>query len=241
MTARLACVALAVVIAGCGGSSEPAPSGPPAAPINEAPVESPVESRVEPGPPPIKETPPPAEPKPYEPDPSGLGDACSETSACGWDHPCVPTRCVGSEHIGSSPACEERAPDPGECTCVAGHCALRPTTPASEPVSCKTTGNCGLDQGAGRCVDGAMRDANIMTRDQGPACHCNFETSTCEFVWVEPIECESVEQCWVSDSRPHHPIPRPKSLRGKKFRPCKDGEVAPLCTNGRCTLAAYSC
>jgi hypothetical protein len=214
---------------GCGGSNEPAPSEPPAK--GSAPI-------VEPTPEP---PPPPPERKPYVPDPSGMGDACSDTSPCGWDHPCVPTRCVGQEHIGTSPACEERAPEPGECTCLAGHCTLRPNAPASEPVSCKLTGSCGLDQGAGRCVDGAMQDANRGTRDHGPACHCNFESSTCEFVWVEPIECESVEQCWVSDSSPYHPIPRPKALRGKKFRPCKDGEVAPLCTNGRCTVAAYSC
>ena len=55
------------------------------------------------------------------------------------------------------------------------------------------------------------------------------------------ISTDDVAQCWVSDSAPYHPIPRPKSLRGRKFRPCQDGEVAPLCTNGHCTVAAYSC
>lgn len=226
-------LAVALLLAACGSSNEPAPIEPPApASVNQPDAD-------EPAPP----EPAPPEPKPpYVPDPSGSGDPCSETSACGWDDPCIPTRCVGGEHVGTSPACEESAPPPGECTCLAGHCTLRPTQPASAPpVSCKTTGWCGLDQGAGRCVDGAMRDANRTTRDQGPACHCELESATCELTWVEPIECESVEQCWVSDAPPYHPIPRPRSLRGRKFRPCQDGEVAPLCTDGRCTVAGYSC
>jgi hypothetical protein len=233
MAGRALVLTLIVGLMACGSSREPVPSEPVAKDGAPDPV---VESEPTPEP----EPPPPK--KPYEPDPSGAGDPCSEASPCGWDHPCIPTRCVGHDHIGTSPACEESAPPPGECMCLAGQCTLRPTAPPSapEPVSCKMSG-CGLDRGAGRCVEGAMQDANRTTRDQGPACHCDYGSSTCEFTWVEPIPCETVEQCWVSDSAPYHPVPRPKSLRGRKFRPCKDGEVAPMCTNGHCTVAGYSC
>ena len=86
-----------------------------------------------------------------------------------------------------------------------------------------------------------MLGANRMTRDRGPACHCDHSTDTCAFVWVEAIPCEDVRECWVSDAPPYHPVPRPKSQRNHTFRPCRDGEVAPQCRDGRCTTVAYEC
>jgi len=48
-----------------------------------------------------------------------------------------------------------------------------------------------------------------------------------------------VEDCWVGEDR--QPIARPKSMRGKKFKPCKDGEHAPVCRDGACRVTAYKC
>jgi hypothetical protein len=223
-----------MLVCGCGTTTEPVSSAKP----NRAqdPATTPDDTKpVEPEPEP--------EPEPYVPNPQGYGDECTNDAGCGWDSPCDATRCVGAAHVrvhSFEVECVEGAALPGECSCVAGHCSLKPNTAPAEAPSCKTE-SCGLDQGAGRCVAGSMVEANRMTRDVGPACHCDQASLTCQFVWVEPIECTDVEACWVSDSGPYHPIARPKSKRGKKFRPCKDGEVAPICDNGRCSVAGYSC
>jgi hypothetical protein len=227
------------LVCGCGTATEPASSDK----SNQDPPPSPDE-RDSGGPQPVDTKPhEPIEPptEPYAPNPQGYGDECTDNAGCGWDDPCVATRCVGAAHVRvDDHECEERAPPPGECGCIAGHCSLKPTVVATEAPSCKLE-SCGLDQGAGRCVAGSMVEANRMMRDVGPACHCDQKSLECQFVWVEPIECKDVEACWVSDSRPYHPIARPKEKRGKKFQPCKDGEVAPVCIDGRCSLAAYSC
>jgi hypothetical protein len=52
------------------------------------------------------------------------------------------------------------------------------------------------------------------------------------------IPCTSVDDCWIEGRRP---IARPKNLRGRKFKPCKDGEVAPACKEGVCDRIAYKC
>lgn len=57
------------------------------------------------------------------------------------------------------------------------------------------------------------------------------------------VACKSVDDCWVSAKRyPAVPIARPKHLKGKSFKPCVDGEVAPTCTSaGACGLLGYDC
>ena len=52
------------------------------------------------------------------------------------------------------------------------------------------------------------------------------------------VPCRSVDDCWF---RGREPIARPKKLRGKRFKPCVDGELAPVCVKGFCSLAAYGC
>lgn len=216
---------------------EPAPATPP--PATSPSATSPATS---PTPPLVAEAVAPAPRTPYAPDPAGFGSPCDDDAGCGWDDGCVPTRCVGAAHAATSPTeCDESAPPPGACLCHAGRCALRPThaPPPSEP-GCKAS-LCGLDEAAGRCLVGERLEANRRRRDQGPACLCDAASDRCEFRWVEPVPCQSDAECWLSDQAPRHPIARPKRLRGQKFRPCRDGELAPACMDGACTLRAYKC
>jgi hypothetical protein len=239
MNERVSLLIATLFVVGCGTTSEPGSSTTqsraqdPSADRRDAPVPGPSEKPVEPAAPPSK-------PEPYVPDPEGFGDACSDDAGCGWDDPCVATRCIGATQVPDDLKCDESAPPPGTCSCVEGRCSLRPKdTPAAAP-SCRTE-TCGLEQSAGRCVAGSQLQANRYTRDLGPACHCDQDSLECRFVWVEAIACEDVGACWVSESPPYHPIPRPKSMRGRKFKPCSDGEVAPICRDGLCSVVAYSC
>jgi hypothetical protein len=86
-----------------------------------------------------------------------------------------------------------------------------------------------------------MTEAARLPRDTGPACFCDDASDRCEFRWIDAVPCESERDCWVSDDVPWHPVARPKRLRGRRFRPCRDGELAPACRQGRCTLNAYRC
>jgi hypothetical protein len=54
---------------------------------------------------------------------------------------------------------------------------------------------------------------------------------------------KTVRDCWVDPSPRRHPVARPKALRKRDFRPCADGEVAPMCgAAGHSVLGpAYSC
>lgn len=229
----IVCVGLiaAIILTGCTtadpGSSKQHPSADRSDAVEPAPATEPA-----------TETRPEADP--YVPDPKGFGDACSDDAGCGWDDPCMPSRCIGSAHVPEFVGCDKSLPPPGTCSCVEGHCSLRPNAIASAGPSCRTQ-PCGLDQGAGRCVVGSQLEANRAMRELGPACHCDPDQLECRFVWVEPIACDDVEQCWVSDSPPHHPIARPEPLRGHKFEPCRDGPVVPVCKNGRCSLTAFRC
>jgi hypothetical protein len=77
----------------------------------------------------------------------------------------------------------------------------------------------------------------------GPSCDCLSPAKGCTFQWLEPVACRSDRDCWVEQEPRRHPVARPKALRGRDFRPCTDGEVAPKCSDrGVCVLGlAYSC
>lgn len=53
-----------------------------------------------------------------------------------------------------------------------------------------------------------------------------------------PVACKTDDDCWL-DGRT--PVARPKSKRGKKLKPCRDGEVVPKCEDQECTSVAYKC
>jgi hypothetical protein len=52
------------------------------------------------------------------------------------------------------------------------------------------------------------------------------------------IACKTDDDCWIEDGKP---TLRPKEHRGKKFKPCKDGEHAPVCRENACTIIGYKC
>jgi hypothetical protein len=53
-----------------------------------------------------------------------------------------------------------------------------------------------------------------------------------------PVACKTDDDCWL-DGRT--PVARPKSERGKKLKPCRDGEAVPKCKDQVCTYVAYKC
>ena len=55
---------------------------------------------------------------------------------------------------------------------------------------------------------------------------------------MSDIPCETNDDCWVDDGQP---IARPDANRGQDFRPCEDGEGAPVCVQNRCGLTFFDC
>jgi hypothetical protein len=97
-----------------------------------------------------------------------------------------------------------------------------------------------MDVAAGTCVPGDDPDPQPPGLP-GPRCRCDSsEPRRCHYTWVEPVPCASDADCWVSDES-LTPIARPRKLRRKRFRPCKDGEHAPVCRDGTCVVVGYTC
>lgn len=65
------------------------------------------------------------------------------------------------------------------------------------------------------------------------------ETKAAEPPPPAPIACRTDDDCWIDDA--FRPIARPKALRGKKIRPCKDGGHVPACKDGTCNVRVYKC
>jgi hypothetical protein len=56
------------------------------------------------------------------------------------------------------------------------------------------------------------------------------------------IDCVSDDDCWLTERNGRTvPTRRPTNLRGKKVRPCSDGDYTPQCTAGTCSLLAWRC
>src|SRR5206468_834188 len=83
----------------------------------------------------------------------GAGDPCTAASECGWSPSCTPSRCVATSHV-EPETCTRAVPPPGECTCLASRCTMRPTAVPPPEGDC-THERCGLDQSSGRCLVGA--------------------------------------------------------------------------------------
>ncbi|MCB9569834.1 MAG: hypothetical protein H6710_21885 [Myxococcales bacterium] len=239
MTRHLAGLLAALLIA-CTSSGAPPE---PATPTNER---APAEPATAPAPAdptaPIDAPRRPLHPSPYAVDPAGHGAPCEDDAGCGWDDGCVPTRCVDAAHAATQPTeCDESAPPPGACLCHAGRCTLQPkATPAPANLAARP-GNAASTRRPAAASSARCSTPTAAPARRAPGCFCDAASDRCEFRWLEAIPCDDVGACWISDESPRHPIARPKKLRGRRFQPCRDGELAPACRDGRCVVVAYKC
>lgn len=236
----LACLTIAatMMIIACGN---PTPSPAPSATGAEV---APTEGTATPGP--VAVSPAPAA-NATPPTPSGAdalaAASCAKDSDCAWDDSCAPRRCVAAGASPPAAGCEKSIPPEGTCACFDRRCTYRPNatrSPVSVEAECTSREGCVMDVAAGTCVPGDDPDPRAPGLP-GPRCRCDSrEPHRCHYSWVEPVPCASDDDCWVIDESAT-PIARPRKLRGKRFRPCKDGERAPVCQSGACIVRGYTC
>lgn len=171
------------------------------------------------------------------------GDHCQADADCGWDDPCVATRC-GARVAPTAIACDESAPPPGTCSCVERQCTLRPTDAgrgASAP-GCTRDADCGLDVGRAACVLGGTTMIGPIA-EQGPVCTC-AASGRCEWSWAGPVPCTSWRDCsWTMAPRlrpvPSTQVPRPVD---HPVKACQDGERDSVCSPAHtCQIVAWGC
>jgi hypothetical protein len=245
-------IGLAVLTTACaspspGAAKQDADPGsnataPPTAPPAAVPTKPPAEPSARATPRTVGPSKPPAPPLLGRDHHSAV--ACTADADCGWNDDCMPTRCV--EAHTRNIACDESSPPPGTCSCLDNACTLKPHTPPPPTGTCEPRA-CVVDRAAGKCVadDGGVAEAIRSSKpvEVGPSCDCILLAEGCVFQWFEAVPCKTDRDCWVDPSPRRHPVPRPKALRKRDFRPCADGEVPPKCgPEGRCVLGpGYSC
>jgi hypothetical protein len=241
-------IAASLTIVACSNPTPPpAPSTPPASTAaGTTPAEgaaTPGSAAASPDPGPSPEPGPTATPSVPSSGGASGATSCAKDSDCAWDDPCLPGRC-GAVTAAPAPAgCDKSSPPEGTCVCFDRRCAYRPVatrSPVSVEAACTSPPGCIMDVAAGTCAPGADPDARPLG-EPGPHCRCDGrEPRRCHYVWVDAIPCASDDDCWVSKDG-LSPIARPKKLRGKRFRACKDGENVPVCQSGTCTLRGMKC
>lgn len=77
--------------------------------------------------------------------PTWRGDYCSIDSDCGWNNPCIPTRCGKARAGSANIRCRRASRPPGTCTCVESQCTLKPFDPG-HGMSDTTAGRCKKDK-----------------------------------------------------------------------------------------------
>ncbi len=96
-------------------------------------------------------------------------------------------------------------------------------------------------------TDASVVEAAAATIDASPIDASPIDATRADAVQTDPpgmhgsnVPCKTDDDCWADGIRA---IPRPKALRGKKFRPCVDGEHQPLCSPGRgtCMTMSFGC
>jgi len=232
--------AASLTIVACGNSAAPTP------PAATATATTPAEAAATPGSPTASLEPgapePAATPAAASSEGASRAASCAKDTDCAWDDPCLPKRCVAAASAPPPTTCDKSIPPDGTCVCFDRQCAYRPAakrSPVSVEAACTSPPGCLMDVAAGTCAPGD--DPDIRPPGQpGPRCGCDSrEPRRCHYVWVDPVPCASDEDCWVSDGG--SPIARPKKLRRKRFRPCKDGENVPVCDSGTCVLRGAAC
>jgi hypothetical protein len=176
-------------------------------------------------------------------DPS-VGAPCAADADCRWDDPCVPRRCIGGR--AEPTGCDKSLPPPGACACVARQCTQKPDRPPPATSPCEP-GGCVTDRAAGACIADTRGVAPGLRAQRpveaGPSCDCLTPAKGCEMTWIDRVPCKTTRDCWISPTPRTHPVARPAKLKGRDFKPCSDGEVAPVCgDDGFCAVGnAYKC
>jgi len=199
----------------CGSSPTSSPPAPPSSP--------PAPSAVAPAPAPAVAAQP---------------TTCAADADCNFAEGVEPARCA----VGPAPAAGKQPTKPdGVCVCLAGGCALRPEGARISEQACgNEMDDCELDVPTARCEPG-ITPSDSPRSSYGPSCRCDYSDQRCHLRWFDPIPFQTTDDCWASDEPVPHAIPRPKRLRGREFRACKDGEHVPACVDGTCALNSYSC
>lgn len=168
---------------------------------------------------------------------------CGADGECGWDDPCVPTRCVAA---GSSrpAACRRSAPEPGSCRCVIGACTLQRgdlESTRSPERGCQTSADCDLDRPTGVC---RVRAATLAppANPGDRFCDCDTATGACVQREQAPVSCRSWRDCsWtrsplraVPSAQVRRPVPGP-------VRACRDGSIDSVCERGTCRVVTWGC
>jgi hypothetical protein len=179
------------------------------------------------------------------------GDLCKVDGDCGFDDPCLPTRCVGTKAARAATACDESAPPPGSCGCASGWCQLHRDAHAPSPeTGCKADDDCALDASRGVCHVAPGRGGRGPIWDEGGYCRCDASSGLCRAEYVAPIPCQSYRDCsYLTD--PLRPVPSSQTPRLKKqpVKPCADGEKDAVCVPASdapgapktCRVVAWSC
>lgn len=118
---------------------------------------------------------------------------------------------------------------------------MRPSGPRLSLQTCEYSGQCDIDLTTAQCGPGLAPEHDFRPRYSGPVCGCSPSDHRCLLRWFDPVSCRSDDDCWVDESPVPHVIRRPRRLRGREFRGCKDGERVPACEQGQCTLHALTC
>lgn len=138
---------------------------------------------------------------------------------------------------GAAEPAVEPAPEPG------GERDPAPPLAPGEIGAEATQGDAAREQCIRDCVEAKMMEARAPEAIEAD-CSRTCETTGAAEAGPDPdesIACESAADCWVSDTTPPRPIARPEPLRGRSFRPCHDGEVAPACVEGQCSHVPHAC
>lgn len=168
---------------------------------------------------------------------------CANDSQCGWDDPCLPTRCVAQGRRRPA-ACDESGPEPGQCRCVFGACTLQRNaldSTRSPERGCRSSADCDVERSTGVCHVRATTLAPPVNEGER-YCDCDTATSTCIQRAYESVPCRSWRDCsWTRSPLRAVPSRQVRRPVNRPVRACRDAEVDSVCSRGVCRIVAWGC
>lgn len=163
---------------------------------------------------------------------------CRADADCVWDNICLPVECVVGVQSGDPDACAGGEPTPGACICLNSVCAVRPDQAFLDTrpkITCDTDADCDVNLSGGGCLPHEGYQARPTVREHGPYCICL--ESTCTYGWVDPVPCDTNEDCAISTEPFLHPVPTdgggvtndPHAVEGDWAVFCDTGQTPPHC------------